>query len=208
MTTSVSGLRAQSYALENISDNVANSQTVGYKRVDTSFKDMVPDYPLEQQVGGSVMAFAAARTPSPAISCRRHLHQYGDHRQLVLRRPQVCRHVGRTVFSSNDLYTRRGDFTLDKDGYLVNGAGLSLRQRARSDHGRSGGSAANRSNSRRRGAGARQHDRAVHGQPAVIPKTANYDPSVPGSDLYTGASAVTAALEPNFMKETSTGAAP
>ncbi|MFZ4533095.1 MAG: flagellar basal body protein, partial [Alsobacter sp.] len=42
MVTAVTGLRGQSYALENISDNIANSQTVGYKRVDTSFEDLIP----------------------------------------------------------------------------------------------------------------------------------------------------------------------
>ncbi|MBV8578285.1 MAG: flagellar hook protein FlgE, partial [Acetobacteraceae bacterium] len=41
MNTAVSGLSAQSSAFGNISDNVANSQTVGFKRVDTSFEDLV-----------------------------------------------------------------------------------------------------------------------------------------------------------------------
>ena len=39
MNTAISGLSAQSNAFGNISDNVANSQTVGFKRVDTSFID-------------------------------------------------------------------------------------------------------------------------------------------------------------------------
>ena len=39
MNTAISGLTAQSSAFTNIGDNVANSQTVGYKRVDTSFID-------------------------------------------------------------------------------------------------------------------------------------------------------------------------
>ena len=39
LTTSVAGLRAQSYALENISGNIANSQTTAFKRIDTSFLD-------------------------------------------------------------------------------------------------------------------------------------------------------------------------
>ena len=37
LTTSVAGLRANSYALENISGNIANSQTTAFKRIDTSF---------------------------------------------------------------------------------------------------------------------------------------------------------------------------
>jgi flagellar hook protein FlgE len=39
MNTAISGLTAQSSAFGNIGDNVANSQTVGYKRVDTNFID-------------------------------------------------------------------------------------------------------------------------------------------------------------------------
>jgi flagellar hook protein FlgE len=37
--TAISGLGAQSAAFGNISDNVANSQTTGFKRIDTSFED-------------------------------------------------------------------------------------------------------------------------------------------------------------------------
>ena len=33
---------------------------------------------------------------------------------------------GRPTFDGSDLYTRRGDFQTDKDGYLVNGAGYYL----------------------------------------------------------------------------------
>ena len=39
MNTAISGLAAQSASFGNISDNVANSQTVGFKEVDTSFSD-------------------------------------------------------------------------------------------------------------------------------------------------------------------------
>ena len=38
LTTSVAGLQAQSFALQNISGNVANSETTGYKETDTSFR--------------------------------------------------------------------------------------------------------------------------------------------------------------------------
>ena len=37
LNTSVSGLQAQSFALQNISGNIANSSTVGYKGTNTSF---------------------------------------------------------------------------------------------------------------------------------------------------------------------------
>src|SRR5688572_33365885 len=56
MTTAVGGLRAQAFALENVSGNIANSQTTGFKRVDTSFADLVPDSLPQLQVAGGVIA--------------------------------------------------------------------------------------------------------------------------------------------------------
>jgi hypothetical protein len=35
-------MRAQSFALENVSGNIANSQTTAFKRMDTSFVDLIP----------------------------------------------------------------------------------------------------------------------------------------------------------------------
>src|SRR4029078_3950652 len=54
LTTAVAGLRAQSYALENISGNIANSQTTAFKRIDTSFLDLIPDTGVNNQLAGSV----------------------------------------------------------------------------------------------------------------------------------------------------------
>ena len=56
MSTAVTGLRAQSFALENISGNIANSQTTGFKRIDTDFMDLIPDAPQKRQTAGSVLA--------------------------------------------------------------------------------------------------------------------------------------------------------
>ena len=43
MNTAISGLNSQSAAVSNISENVANSQTVGFKRVDTTFQDILTE---------------------------------------------------------------------------------------------------------------------------------------------------------------------
>ena len=59
LTTSVGGLQAQSFALQNISGNIANASTVGYKGIDTSFEDLIPDALNPQsQVAGGVKAVA------------------------------------------------------------------------------------------------------------------------------------------------------
>ena len=56
MITAVAGLRAQSYALENISGNIANSQTTGFKRVDTSFISLLTTSSLTTNEPGAVVA--------------------------------------------------------------------------------------------------------------------------------------------------------
>ncbi|HKA73439.1 MAG TPA: flagellar basal body protein, partial [Xanthobacteraceae bacterium] len=56
LTTAVTGMQAQSYALQNISGNIANSQTTAYKRTETSFQDMVRDAPPTRQTAGAVAA--------------------------------------------------------------------------------------------------------------------------------------------------------
>ncbi len=54
LTTAVSGLSAQSTAFGNISDNVANSQTVGFKAVDTDFIDYLTTSTSAQNEPGAV----------------------------------------------------------------------------------------------------------------------------------------------------------
>ena len=56
LTTAVTGLKAQSFALENISGNIANSQTTAFKRIDTSFLDLIPQTAL-QGVGDNASVF-------------------------------------------------------------------------------------------------------------------------------------------------------
>ena len=61
LNTSVSGLQAQSFALQNISGNIANSSTTGYKGTNTSFEDLVPmSTTPDQQAAGGVRAHAQA----------------------------------------------------------------------------------------------------------------------------------------------------
>ena len=65
LTTAVSGLQSQSFALQNISGNIANASTIGYKGIDTSFEDLIPDSTVpDKQVAGGVTAFAQATITS------------------------------------------------------------------------------------------------------------------------------------------------
>src|SRR5437879_9590036 len=61
LNTSVGGLQAQSFALQNISGNIANASTTGYKGIGTSFVDLIPDATTpSRQVAGGVTDLAQA----------------------------------------------------------------------------------------------------------------------------------------------------
>ncbi len=128
LNTSVAGLRAQSYALENISGNIANSQTTAFKRIDTSFLDLIPETGTNNQLAGSV-ATASRETNTvqgdvqkAAVSTYMAISGDGF---FVVQKPGSFTDSN-PVFNGVNNYTRRGDFTLDKNGYLVNGAGYYL----------------------------------------------------------------------------------
>jgi flagellar hook protein FlgE len=128
LNTAVTGLRAQSYALENISGNIANSQTTGFKRIDTSFLDLIPDATLNQQLAGSVLAQSRATNSVQGDLLNASISTFmainGDGFFVVQQPTNFSNNL--PVFSGSNLYTRRGDFSLNKDGYLVNGAGYYL----------------------------------------------------------------------------------
>ena len=130
INAAISGLKAQSYALENISGNIANSQTTGYKRLDTSFSDLVASGGNDQttQKAGTVNANSRATNEIPGDIQRSdidtHMAIKGDGYFVV--QEKLGQTDGRSIFSGNNVYTRRGDFTIDEEGYLVNGAGYYL----------------------------------------------------------------------------------
>jgi flagellar hook protein FlgE len=128
LTTAVTGMRAQAFALENISGNIANSQTTGFKRTDTSFEDLIQDNIPSKQQAGNVVANARSTNTvqgdvqSAAVSTYMAINGAGF---FVVEKPASFSD-GRPTFSGVDNYTRRGDFGLDQNGYLVNGAGYYL----------------------------------------------------------------------------------
>ena len=56
LNTAVSGLPSQSAAFSNIGDNVANSQTVGFKSTDTTFQDYLTSSSATENQSGAVVA--------------------------------------------------------------------------------------------------------------------------------------------------------
>lgn len=129
LSTAVTGLRAQSFALENISGNIANSQTTGFKRIDTDFVDMIPDASQRRQTAGSVLAYSRSTNSLQGdvkgTSTETNMAINGNGFFVV--EPSIGSSDGDTLFGGANYYTRRGDFELDKNGYIVNGSGYYLK---------------------------------------------------------------------------------
>ncbi|MDB5541364.1 MAG: flagellar biosynthesis protein FlgE [Devosia sp.] len=129
LSTAVTGLRAQSFALENISGNIANSQTTGFKRIDTDFVDLIPDAPQRRQTAGSVLAQSRSTNniqgDVKGTSTETNMAISGNGFFIV--EPPIGQSDGDTLFAGANYYTRRGDFELDKNGYMVNGSGYYLK---------------------------------------------------------------------------------
>lgn len=123
IATAVTGLKAQAKALENISGNIANSQTAGYKKIDTSFSDLIADAGVKNVRSGAVAAYGRSSNTLGGQAMRADS-------------PTAMSIAGDGFFPVADaegrlLYTRLGDFapTLDPESgmrYLVNGSGHRL----------------------------------------------------------------------------------
>ncbi len=128
LNVAVSGMQAQAHALQNVSGNIANSQTTAYKRIDSRFSQMMPDAPPAQQVAGGVAASSVSTTTvqgdisGASVSTYMAINGQGF---FVVAKPESFSATG-PAFGGVDLYTRRGDFAVDQNGYLVNGAGYYL----------------------------------------------------------------------------------
>src|SRR5437868_4376028 len=129
LNTSVSGLQAQSFALQNVSGNIANASTIGFKGTGTSFEDLVPSSTTpDQQPAGGVRAHAQATITTQgtvsASAVATNMAISGAGFFNVQKPIGVVDNV--PVFNGVTDYTRRGDFQLNANGNLVNGAGYYL----------------------------------------------------------------------------------
>jgi flagellar hook protein FlgE len=129
LNTAVGGLQAQSFALQNISGNIANASTVGYKGIDTAFEDLIPDAttPNKQAAGGVTALAEQTVTTQGTVSSTTiatNMAINGDGFFSVQKPTSVTDNV--PVFEGVTDYTRRGDFQVNANGNLVNGAGYYL----------------------------------------------------------------------------------
>jgi flagellar hook protein FlgE len=130
LSSAISGLQAQSFALQNISGNIANSQTTAYKTTDTNFQDYLNAQSAGLQSSDGVQALSTTSdTVQGSIqssSVGTSMAVNGDG-YFSVERPSTTGSGGQPSFAgAAPAYTRRGDFQLDANGYLVNGAGNYL----------------------------------------------------------------------------------
>lgn len=130
MQAGVAGLKANAAAVGRISENIANSNTIGYKR---SFTNMVTSVAGESKsvnaVSRSDMATAGSLVQSSSST---DMAIEGEGYFVVMKDPE-------SDDASNFMLTRAGSFDEDENGYLVNDAGYYLAGFVYDDEGSLGG---------------------------------------------------------------------
>lgn len=125
MYTGVSGLRAEGEALGVVGDNIANVNTVGFKRERAIFQDVL---------GHSILAGTTSALPGSGV-------RMGDVQQIFTQGSLANTGIATDIALNGDgffvvngtvdgitgnFYTRAGQMNIDKDGYLVNPNGLEV----------------------------------------------------------------------------------
>ncbi len=128
LDTAVTGLTAQSSAFGNISDNVANSTTTGFKRIDTSFADYLTTSTAVTNDSGSVIAAPDYRNDvqGTITASDNPLAMAVQGKGFFQVTQESSSASGAVTLGTQAQYTRDGDFSLDKNGYLVNSSGEAL----------------------------------------------------------------------------------
>lgn len=120
--TGVSGLNAESQATAFISNNIANTNTIGFKRSESSFSSLVTSQ-------GRLSRFSPGTVQTNRLQ---RIDQQGSIQQTSSATDAAI--SGNGFFAvkqdSNDLseflYTRNGQFSEDAQGFLTNSAGFVL----------------------------------------------------------------------------------
>jgi len=121
----VSGLTANSSALAVISDNIANVNTVGYKRGSVDFSALVN----AQNSNTTYNAGGVLPLTRQQVSLQGSLEQSRSTTDLAISGEGffiVSTNSQQLANGGSVLFTRAGSFTIDADGYMVNAQGLFL----------------------------------------------------------------------------------
>ncbi len=126
LNAGVAGLQSNATRLASISDNIANSSTYGYKRVQTDFHSMVIS-----SAGGQYSAGGVRATTSRLIDESGSLVSTSNATDLAVRGRGMlpvaqASDVGVGNGSSQMFLTTTGSFRTDADGFLRSDSGLIL----------------------------------------------------------------------------------
>jgi flagellar hook protein FlgE len=134
LNTGVTGLRAEGDAISVNADNIANTNTVGFKAQRAIFED---------QLGRSILAGTSSSLPGAGVRMSEvqvmhtqgTLSNTGISTDLALSGDGFFVVSGTTNGITSDFYTRAGQFNLDADGFLVNPQGLKVQGYEANDDG-------------------------------------------------------------------------
>lgn len=130
-----SGLASNQNRIDIISNNIANVNTNGYKRLDVSFQDLINDnmnrlgLPVTSQDRQSLLQGMGSKADTiVSNSSQGILMQTGREEDIAIEGNGYFRMYGGQDMDGNDkyYYTRDGAFSLDGSGNLVNSSGYIL----------------------------------------------------------------------------------
>lgn len=114
--TSLTGLKNAQTDLNVISNNIANSETTGFKKSSASFADMIASsVNIDSKTTVGIGARVTAVTQNFQLGA---VEQTGNALDIAINGDGFFTTVSPS--SNETLYTRAGSFTLDGDGYIVN----------------------------------------------------------------------------------------
>lgn len=129
---SKTGLSAQNTRLTTVANNLANAATVGYKRDDVVFEDLL--YQIRRQPGAQ--SSQSTQLPS-GLQVGTGVRVIGTQKEFtegsveITEKPLDVAIVGRGFFEvlmpdGSAAYTRNGQFQINADGQIVNSRGMTL----------------------------------------------------------------------------------
>ncbi len=130
--TSASGMVAQQTNLDVISHNMANVNTIGYKKLRPTFQDLIyqtirepgaPTSPTTRAPSGFQVGLGTYISDTYGIFTQGNIIQTGNTLDLAIQGDGFFKVV---LPDGTIAYTRNGQFRLDRDGRIVNSDGYPL----------------------------------------------------------------------------------
>lgn len=125
MYSGVSGLHVNGMAISVIGDNIANVNTIGFKKGRASFQDMMA-YAVAGIGNGGQIGRGAKVGSVESLFLQGSFVNTGNGLDLAINGKGMFVMNGTVGGQTGNFFTRDGQFQVDKDGFLVNGRGLRV----------------------------------------------------------------------------------